>query len=80
MKTITLYKADPITNHLEVEDVNIIINQKLPEFRNLKEAELFYNAQSEKLRKALAESLPQGMRYILLIKLLEDRIDYYKGI
>ena len=82
---IFLTKADPIVNPDEVKDTIIHINQYLPKFEGrgrdcLKAAEKFYDDEATKLEEALQNSLPQGVKDRLLIKLMKRKVSLYRGI
>lgn len=83
MKNImTLYKADPITDDKPVEDVEIHIFRILPhgeEFRSLREVKEFYHVDALNLFHVLKNHLPQGTRHQLMILLLQDTENLYRG-
>lgn len=47
---------------------------------SLLEINQYYKQQADSLYKALRKSLPQGTRYQLLIRLLQDHRIYYRGV
>jgi hypothetical protein len=83
MKKVTLCKAAPIIKDEPIEDVEIRIIDELPSlYRNKtsKEVEEFYQREASKLFDILSNSLPGGTRHQLLILLLKDTENLYRGI
>lgn len=82
MKRITLCKASPITRNEPVEDVEIHIKDELPDYRDKasREIEKFYRQEALNLSDVLNKHLPQGTRHQLLILLLQDVENLYRGI
>lgn len=79
MKSIQVCKADPITDNEPVEDAQINITGKLPEYESLKDAEEFYKIQSMKIMDILEKHLPQGTRHQLMIRMLKSTQNLYRG-
>ncbi|MFX0183867.1 MAG: hypothetical protein ACFE95_12355 [Candidatus Hodarchaeota archaeon] len=79
MKRIILSKADPITNKEPVDQAIIDIRQKLPKFEDLKHTEMYYRDEAADLWEILKNHTPQGMRHQLLILMLKDKEDLYRG-
>ena len=81
---IHLYKADPITDHLPVDDVTIVIKRQLPDINQttLPKAESLYERDAEVLVSALKDSLPQGTRYRVALMLMAEiaKENLYRGI
>jgi len=80
MKSISLYKASPITKKKPVESAQITIEIEMPQVGSLKQAEQIYKRQAKGLLEVLSGALPQGTRHQLLIVLLQDSSNLYKGI
>jgi len=79
MTKISLSKADPITNKEPVDQAIIDIRLNLPKFENLKHAEMCYKDEAYELWEVLKNHTPQGMRHQLLILMLKDKEDLYRG-
>lgn len=80
METITVCKAQP-TGDQVIPTVVLKIDGDIPSPKSdnwQEEYEHFYMAQAGLIMEAL-ESLPQGTRHQLLIKLLQDKLCLFKG-
>ena len=55
----------------------IAINDNIPIFKTLKDAEVWYETQTEALADVLFNSLPQGILDRLLIALMERKLFVY---
>ncbi|MFH1527752.1 MAG: hypothetical protein ABIG69_14065 [Bacteroidota bacterium] len=76
---IILDKADPVGQG-KVQDTIIEIKNKLPKIDSLEMAERHYEEQATLLEKALQESICQGVKDRLLIKLMARKVSLYRGI
>jgi len=76
---IIISKADPITKDESINDAEIHIKQKLPKFDDLLMAKKNYHEEAKKLNNILKSHLPQATRHELLILLLEDTVNLYRG-
>ena len=82
--TIFVCKADQLLAEEEVPSVHLRIEEKIPSLTAdisagwHKRAENFYDAQASEVHEAL-KSLPQGTRHSLLILLLQEKTDIYRG-
>jgi hypothetical protein len=79
MKTIRIYKAQPITSDKDVESVTIHINAEIPHAESLEDAEDSYQSDADQLADSLFKSLPQGTADRLLIALLKRKTSLYCG-
>jgi hypothetical protein len=79
MNTIILSIAEPIADQ-DPEPVTIIIDGKLPEFSDLKEAEQYYDHQASALEKGLFNALPQGVMDKVIIRLMARKVSLYRGL
>lgn len=77
---IVISKADPITNNESINNAEIHIKQKLPKFNDLLVAKKNYQEEAKKLNNILKTHLPQATRHELLILLLQDTQNLYRGI
>lgn len=79
MKTVRVYKAQPITKNEEVKSVTIYINAEIEHAKTLEDAEFVYQEDASMLADALFNSLPQGTADRLLIELLKRKTSLYCG-
>lgn len=78
MKIVTIHKADPIVTGKPIEETHIQIKKVLPKFNSLQDARECYKEDADILCDAL-KALSQGTRYELLIQLLGDAPNLYRG-
>ena len=99
MKTVHIAKAEPLgksfsakellETDLNIEDVTIIIDKKIPEMDQLvfkegldpdQEIYAFYKIHAFTLAQALYRSLPQGVYDQLIIELMQRKVSLYRGL
>ena len=79
MITYYVAKADPISD-VEVSDCTIRINQKLPSIYTYNfDLSTRYKKDAKAICKAL-KNLPQGTKHQLLILLLKEKEELYRGV
>lgn len=79
MKQEFVCKADALLEDQEVEDAQIVISGKLPDFESGEQADCFYNEQAQKIHSILTNHVAQGIRWRLLILLMQSMQSAYKG-
>jgi hypothetical protein len=62
----------------EAPDTQINIDQPLPKFDTLTQAEFYYQDEAKHLVKILSECLPGGMMHALLVAMLENYHNYLR--
>jgi hypothetical protein len=72
-------KAEPLTSPGFIEGISVIIDGKLPDFKDLNEAAIFYKNEGNRLAGVLGKVLPGGTIHQLLIALLRRKENYYSG-
>jgi hypothetical protein len=77
MKTVILYRYDPIGEH-QAPSFELLIDTDLPEMDSFDEAKRIYREQAESIFQAL-RSLPQGTRYQLALLILAETPNLYRG-
>jgi hypothetical protein len=83
MKSVKIKAGDSIGGvHPEPVLIEISGNVSMDTkpIKDLKEVEIYFNMEAEKLCSALLSSLPQGIIEPLVIKLLERRVSLYHGV
>jgi hypothetical protein len=80
MFTYHICKASPITQNKPIEDITIEISDELPDLEFTKDMERLYKNEAIDLFSALKKSLPQGTLHQLIILMLENHLNLYKGI
>ncbi|MHB8871656.1 MAG: hypothetical protein ACYC5G_04340 [Candidatus Doudnabacteria bacterium] len=73
-------KADGITDNIQINDAVIKIGGKLPKFESLEKAKNHYYDDAVTLYEVIKNYLPQGTRHQLLIIMLQDATNLYRGI
>jgi hypothetical protein len=78
-------KADPIGENEEVPNCEIHITKSLPKLKLIGEhvlhdVQAVYELEAKRLMTVLKKCLPQGTRHQLLIELLKDNVNLYRGI
>jgi hypothetical protein len=76
-KTIVIHKAQPLMGD-DVPSLNILIDQEVPEFQNLSDADFLYQQDAEQLCAALYDTLPGGMFDRLVVEMLKRTISQLK--
>ena len=79
MKTINAYRAQDVGNVNIVEPFTIVIGEQIPDFQSLEDAEERYKDEAEHIAWALTHSLPGGTLHQLTIKLIEHKLNLFKG-
>jgi len=84
MKRMIVCKAEPIGGNI-IEDVELHIKGKLPsmetkQLKSLKDVEEIYKTEALNVFDVLSKHLPQGTRHQLLILMLKDAQNLYRGI
>ncbi len=82
MKTVNINKAQTIGPSGEIESVNIVIDNPVPEHRrdlSFEEMGFFFDKEANFLADALFKTLPQGTMDRLLIALMKRKLSLYIG-
>lgn len=77
--SVQVCKAAPIIEAEPVADGVINICGELPEYETLELAELNYKAEAQKIFDVLFNTLPRGTRHQLMILMLQNTVELYKG-
>lgn len=73
MKTVNIYKAQRIGQHMEVESVTINVHEELPEQETIAESDIIFEKEALTLADALLEVLPGGTVDRLMAELLRRK-------
>lgn len=81
MKIITVPKAVKILERDDIPDTeacNLIINGEVKKHLSLKDHQIYFQKEAEKVIEAL-NHLPQGIRFRVLISLMKSEADNFLG-
>lgn len=75
MKEVKVHRAQDVGNINIVSPYTIVIEDQIPEFNSLDEAEEKYKGDAAHIVWALTNSLPGGTLHQVLIQLLEHKVN-----
>jgi hypothetical protein len=76
MKIIAILKAQPTVDPIEA--VKIVMDEEIPEIKNLEEAKDFYIEQGKELAAVLCSTLPGGTLDQLICELLTRKASLFR--
>ena len=68
------YKANPMIKNEPVQSIALVFDQQLPEIKELKEYEKFYEQEADYIVGHLLSVLPGGVVHQILVKLLQHKV------
>lgn len=77
MKTINIYKAQPVIKSEPVTSVTIVIDREVPSGSDLEEWRQIIDKEASELCTVLCDTLPQGVTDALLGKLLARKASLF---
>lgn len=77
MKTIRLYKAQPISGNNFAHSVTLVFDEEIPTSPTLQEAQKLHQQQAEKLAEVLFKTLAGGTVDALLVEMLKRKASLF---